>query len=197
MPTPGRRRPESSSKRADIVRAATTLFTRHGFRKTSLDLIASEAEVAKPTIYAYFADKDALFAGVCEDVVERVLADAQSARETGKTALERITGMLSAKFTTSFVLIESSPHGRELLDSLEGEAARIVEAADARYLDLLTAELRASVRAGELDLEAKHLKTPELARLLMQAAHGAGYLAKSVGEFQRNLAKLTALILTS
>src|SRR5262249_19456490 len=157
------------------------------FRKTSIDLIASEAEVAKPTIYAYFADKEALFAGVCEDVVEGVLERAREARDRGKTALERVTGMLSAKFTTSFELIESSPHGRELLDSLEGEAARVVQEADERYLELLIGELRASARSGELDLEAKGVKAPELARMLMQAAHGAGYLATSVGEFQANL----------
>src|SRR5262245_15946839 len=100
MQAPKRRRGgEPSAKRTDIVRAATALFTRHGFRKTSIDLIASEAEVAKPTIYAYFADKEALFAGVCEDVVERVLEDAKKARESGRTVLERVTGMLSAKFT--------------------------------------------------------------------------------------------------
>lgn len=129
--------------------------------------------------------------------MQNVLEEAKQARETGRTALERVTGILSAKFTTAFSLIESSPHGRELLGAIEGEAGRIVEEADARFVDLLVSELRASARAGELHLDAKGVKAPELARLLMQAAHGAGYLATSPAEHRQNLSRLTALLLSS
>src|SRR5262245_11315753 len=57
-------------KRANILKAAVTLFSRHGFKRTSVDLLAEEAKVAKPTIYAHFQDKDALFAAVCELFME-------------------------------------------------------------------------------------------------------------------------------
>ncbi|MGE0790526.1 MAG: TetR/AcrR family transcriptional regulator [Sandaracinaceae bacterium] len=47
-------------KRARIIKAATELFVRHGYRKVSVDEIARRAEVAKGTVYLYFPNKGAL-----------------------------------------------------------------------------------------------------------------------------------------
>lgn len=44
-------------KKARILRAATLLFEEQGYRKTSVDEIASKAEVAKGTVYLYFESK--------------------------------------------------------------------------------------------------------------------------------------------
>lgn len=49
----------AAKKRLAILKAAVALFSRHGFKRTSIDLIAEAAKVAKPTIYAHFEDKDA------------------------------------------------------------------------------------------------------------------------------------------
>jgi AcrR family transcriptional regulator len=44
-------------KRARILRAATELFEKQGYRKTSVDEIARKAEVAKGTVYLYYDNK--------------------------------------------------------------------------------------------------------------------------------------------
>lgn len=49
------------NKHKAIVKAATRLFLKHGYSKTSMDAIAAEAGVTKQTIYSHFANKDALF----------------------------------------------------------------------------------------------------------------------------------------
>ena len=43
--------------RIRIVNAATELFIKQGYRKTSVDEIAKRASVAKGTIYLYFKTK--------------------------------------------------------------------------------------------------------------------------------------------
>lgn len=48
-------------KRAAILDAAKTLFTRRGFEGTSMDAVASAAGVSKLTVYSHFGDKDTLF----------------------------------------------------------------------------------------------------------------------------------------
>jgi TetR/AcrR family transcriptional regulator of autoinduction and epiphytic fitness len=53
-----------TNKRQLILQAATRLFTSQGFRKTSVDEIASLAKVSKATIYQYFADKSELLGEV-------------------------------------------------------------------------------------------------------------------------------------
>lgn len=45
----------------EIVRAASKRFSRHGFGKTTLDEIARDVRIGKPTIYHYFKSKDDLY----------------------------------------------------------------------------------------------------------------------------------------
>lgn len=46
-----------SRRRLHILRIATELFARQGYRKTSMDEVAQRAGVAKGTVYTYFATK--------------------------------------------------------------------------------------------------------------------------------------------
>ncbi|HWJ08845.1 MAG TPA: TetR/AcrR family transcriptional regulator [Nocardioides sp.] len=74
---PRNRRPrDREEKRAEIVAAAATLFTEHGFDETSLSKVATAAGVTTTTIYWYFADKDALLVAVLDQVLEQALAEA-------------------------------------------------------------------------------------------------------------------------
>lgn len=44
-----------------ILNAASQLFLKHGYARTSMDAIAREAAVTKQTVYSYFKNKDQLF----------------------------------------------------------------------------------------------------------------------------------------
>jgi AcrR family transcriptional regulator len=58
---------------ARIISAARKVFLEHGFEGSSVDEIAAVARSGKPTIYARFGDKRALFtAVVMRDVVGRI-----------------------------------------------------------------------------------------------------------------------------
>lgn len=56
------------AKRERIHRAAQTLFMRHGFEGTSMDAIAEEAQVSKPTLYRYYQKKETLFVTMLEQL---------------------------------------------------------------------------------------------------------------------------------
>ena len=78
-PTQARRRdppslaPEgrSARKRERIVEAATALFLERGYLATSIDQIAALAGVSKPTVYRFFADKDALLEHIVLGTLDR------------------------------------------------------------------------------------------------------------------------------
>jgi len=55
-----------------ILDAARTVFLQHGFEGASIDEIAKVARSGKPTIYARFPDKRALFTAVMRDMVARI-----------------------------------------------------------------------------------------------------------------------------
>lgn len=49
------------SKENQIIQKARELFTTYGYKKVSMDEIASLSGVTKRTVYSYFKDKDELF----------------------------------------------------------------------------------------------------------------------------------------
>ena len=62
----------SERKRRAILDAATTVFLRNGYLATTVDEIATRAEVSKPTIYKHFTDKRRLFVEIVVSVVDEV-----------------------------------------------------------------------------------------------------------------------------
>jgi AcrR family transcriptional regulator len=51
----------AKERQEEIIRAAAKRFSRHGFNKTTLEEIARDVRIGKPTIYHYFKSKDELF----------------------------------------------------------------------------------------------------------------------------------------
>lgn len=181
-------------KRRRIVAAATSLFGRYGFRRTSMDLLAAEAGVAKPTVYAYFADKEAVFKAVCVDVCEGLLARAEAASVGGGSIDERLAAVLTAKFTYLYELVHSSPHAQELLVSQGEIGSDVVQKTDRAYHRLLTSMLEDATAAGEIAPKRVGLAPGAAASLLMRGAHGAGYDATSSASHAKHLAELVRVL---
>jgi AcrR family transcriptional regulator len=80
---------------ARILDAARQVFLERGFEGASIDEIADVARSGKPTIYARFRDKRALFTAVMtQDVLSR-LTEFKAELPTGATIEERLTSAAS------------------------------------------------------------------------------------------------------
>jgi AcrR family transcriptional regulator len=76
---------------ARILAAARKIFLERGFEGASIDEIAEVARSGKPTIYARFRDKRALFTEVVtRDILSRI-TEFKSEMPTGATIEERLT----------------------------------------------------------------------------------------------------------
>ncbi|MCA9590806.1 MAG: TetR/AcrR family transcriptional regulator [Myxococcales bacterium] len=186
----GRGDAKHEERRASIVRAATELFSRYGYKRTSMDLLAGQAGVAKPTLYAYFADKDALFRAVVASFCDDLLLRAREASEGDGPIEARIAGMLTAKFTRYWELVQASPHAGELVDSHGTLASDVVQAADAAFVALLVRTLAAS----DLDVARAGLSHKGAAALLVRAASGAAYDATDARSHARHVTELVRVI---
>jgi AcrR family transcriptional regulator len=58
--------------RAHIVRVARKIFTRYGFRKTTMEQIAASSGKGKSSIYYYFKSKEEIFRAVVEKEAEEL-----------------------------------------------------------------------------------------------------------------------------
>jgi AcrR family transcriptional regulator len=52
--------------RSQILMAAQSVFLRYGVNKTTMDDIARESGVSRPTVYRYFRDRDSLISALIE-----------------------------------------------------------------------------------------------------------------------------------
>lgn len=62
MPKLGR--PKSEEKRQSIMAAAENLILELGYSATTMDLVASQAQVSKQTVYSHFTSKESLFTAI-------------------------------------------------------------------------------------------------------------------------------------
>jgi AcrR family transcriptional regulator len=185
--------PAANRRTQRILEAATALFGRYGFQRTSVDLIAAEAGVAKGTVYAHFDDKEAVFRAVCQRVCDGLLADARAAAEAPGPAERRLLSALEAKFVRVFDLVHRSPHAAELLQSQDQLGRDIVRQTDDRYVAMLEGLVAEAQARGELDPRRAGLEAGDLARLLLGWSEGLLRASADEAALRRSLAQTVSV----
>ncbi|OBR53121.1 TetR/AcrR family transcriptional regulator [Paraburkholderia tropica] len=89
----------ASTKREQILDAATRVFLQHGYEGTSMDRVASESGAARRTLYNQFESKEALFEAMTARIwatfpVFDITRDEQSLRDP-KVGLTRLAQAVS------------------------------------------------------------------------------------------------------
>ena len=182
-----------SEKPERILKAAGELFGRYGFRRTSMDLVATEAGVAKPTIYSHFADKEALFRAVIAALCDSMYDGAKTASEAAGTLEDRVAAMLSAKHTRFWEIVRGSPHGEELVRSKDELGEAITKRFDRAYAKLLADVLA----GGNLRLARFDLTPATCAQLLIRASSGASYDATTAAAHRQHVKEIASVILAA
>ncbi len=94
----------SAEHRDAILRAATEVFARYGFKKASVDDIARRAGTGKGTVYLHFDSKEALFATVARDVWGRVFEHLRAAVRQARTPDAKLRAFCSTRLDELSVL---------------------------------------------------------------------------------------------
>lgn len=145
---------ELNAKALTVLRAARNVFLTHGFSAATTDMIQREAGVSKSTVYAHYANKEALFTAVIE---------AECAAFTNTVhGIEFRPGKLRETLTMlakAYLNIVLSPSGLSLFRVVIAEAQRFPKLAKAFYLagpKVMTAmvaeQLAHAAKSDEVDL---------------------------------------------
>jgi AcrR family transcriptional regulator len=168
--TVNRQAARSASTRAKLIRAARTLFARHGYAAVGTEQIVRRAGVTRGALYHQFPGKEDLFLAVYEQVEEEL---------TGRIAgsLGEVTSPFEAMRGGIRVFLEAcrTPEVQRIV-LIDGPSVlgweRWREVADRNGLGLMEAVIAAAVEAGEI----APIAVKPLAHLLMGAIDEAALL---------------------
>ena len=184
--------------KAHILNAAQVVFARHGFRQTSMSMVAEAAGLSRQALYHHFASKEALFAALVDALYEAGLEAARSAatRATG-SAGDVIAGVLIAQHQVLGSSLSGSPFMAELLEESARQCGPAVATHTRRFdkeLEALCARLirerRLAVRSGTT--------ARDVAELVTMASKGAKAQHMGDGDtrYARALTRMISVICT-
>jgi AcrR family transcriptional regulator len=96
---PARSTTPPANTRDAILDAAGVLLGRFGYHKTTMDDLATQAGIARRTLYLHFRCKDDIFLARIDRVVERLLAEERRVAEGAGDARERLARLLTLRVT--------------------------------------------------------------------------------------------------
>lgn len=138
----------------EILGAAVRLFSSHGFHKTTMDMIAREAEVAKGTLYWYFSSKRDLFLGILENDLEAFYIYLKEVKEDPHlTSRQKLESIIENRFgffqEHQSVVREIMSHSEEADMNLSCQMEEIRN----RHIRLLADIITEGKERGEFDIE--------------------------------------------
>lgn len=150
-----RGRPRDLAKDEAILLAAGDLFMEHGYEAVSMDAVAQKAAVSKATIYARYADKEALFRAVLTHECERAVMPSsfmpdpdQSVRDVLIMLAERFLGLVTGAKAMGMhrVLVAESVRAPRASELFYESAVETLKCRFASWLRTETARGRLDVR---------------------------------------------------
>ena len=152
-----------------ILDATDRLLARYGYRKMTVEDIASEAGIGKGTIYLHFSSKEEVVLSHVDRIVERLKEKLHEISRSDNTAAARLREMLLTRVMFRF---DSIQHYTQSLNDLLAALRPGLLARRALYFDaeaqIFAAVLRKGRAAGEFEFEDEHAT----AHALLQATNG-------------------------
>jgi len=163
-------RAPGSPQREAILVAATAIFLRYGFKKTSMDDVARAAGVSRQGLYLYFDTKDLLFREALQHLMSHLISAARAAAEDRNLSLrDRLLGAFEAVHCSAFHNA-SREDALELLQSAQSAAGALLVQLE-RGLLRIVAALLAAARVADRWVEAG-VTVAELSEQLLMSAKG-------------------------
>ena len=140
----------ADDKRQRIIDAARKRFRHFGVRKTTMQEIARDADVAVGTLYLYFKDKDDLLVACTDEYVERHRRAARAILDSNAPASQKLRDFVLDRFRAAEATRTGFGHAAELTcEVLRVRPDRRLE--EARMMAETFAQiLRMGIDSGEL-----------------------------------------------
>jgi AcrR family transcriptional regulator len=89
-----RRTKRMDRRRQEILRVAARMFADLGYERTTLDMIADELGLSKPSLYYYVKSKEDVLAHIFQDIFQNILDRVEAETSAGMDPLERLRRLI-------------------------------------------------------------------------------------------------------
>ena len=151
--------------RQKILDAAEHRLWHYGFKKTTIDEIASDAGVGKGTVYLYFEGKEDIGLAIIANYKEKDLREIEAiAHDPDRTPPQKLKEMLQHTILTAYRKCQDSPAMLELVVAVKPHIRAHVQPFTEREYTLLADVMEEGNRLGVFDVPdtlraARTLKT--------------------------------------
>jgi AcrR family transcriptional regulator len=171
----------ADDRRARIVAAAITAFSRHGYRRCAMADIAAAAGMSRPALYLVFPGKEAVFRAVAQALLADAMIAAEAAWPVAAPPAQGLAAAILAKDLPIHRLCAASPHAAEILGVAADLTADLHDASAARFAALAT----------------QRLGDAGLARMIAHAATGLKHAGLPESDYIADVHRLAGLLKTS
>jgi len=163
-----------------ILRSATDVFLRYGYRRATMDDIAREVGMSRPALYLRYPGKEAILRAVMTSGYDGLFHEIAA----GLAAQSSLTGRLRHIFEVwsvrTFEMVLRSPAAGELVNSSFSFAQDIADQANQRLAGVLAEVMRAAVARPD----ALKPTAEARARVIIAAAHGFKTTARTAEDMR-------------
>lgn len=132
------------NKEDRIIEAATDVFLRYGYARTTMRDVAERAGISRPALYLVFPRKDDIFAAVLKHLSEDALQEYRQAMPQLPTLEEKLHFCCEKWGAHGFDLAEVHPDSKDLFDPSFAPVREMYAGFAAFLAELLTAPVVAS-----------------------------------------------------
>lgn len=137
-------RQRMSDRSTQLIEAALNVFMRFGVAKTTMHDIATEAGVARQTLYNRYASKEEILRGAVRHVTAETFKEVTQAWATAPTLAEKLDIFFEIAPLKWWDVAHGSPEGTELFDGIHRAANEELQQATLQWNTLFADLIRDS-----------------------------------------------------
>lgn len=182
--------------RERILEGAFTLFGRYGFRRTSMEDIASESGLSRAALYLQFRNKEDIFRDLSRGLHEDALAQAGAALQGPEPLAQRLQMAVEAKTLRMIEITHTSAHGSELMDENNRLCGDLATESEGRFQAMLASAFSRASASGEIELAGAGLTAVEAADVFAHSAQGLKGPGTTTDAYRARLASLVKVFVS-
>ncbi len=181
-----------TEKNLIIVKAAAKMFGRYGYSKTTMGDIATEAGVARQTVYNAFPGKEEILRAVVRHAGEETFAAVMESWADAQTVDEKLTAFHDLGPLKWFELIRAAPDWAELMDGMHKAASEETSVLDDQWQTAISQMMRTATNGHPPTAPS----IEEIADFFYSTSLNAKYGVKDITNLRSRLATIKAATLS-